>query len=209
MENVVVVNHPLVRHKLTLCRKKETENWQFRDLVEEITALLIYEATKDMETIKIDIVTPVAATKGDVVKNPNPVFVAVLRAGLGMVSGALRLFPYARAGHIGLYRDHDTHVPVEYYCNLPPDIDELDCFLLEPMLATGGSATYAVDMLKKAGVKNIKLLSLIAAPEGIKKITTSHPDLKIYLGALDEKLNENAYIVPGLGDAGDRLFGTA
>lgn len=209
MENVVVVNHPLVRHKLTLCRKKETENWQFRDLVEEITALLIYEATKDMETIETDIVTPVAAAKGVVVKNPNPVFVAVLRAGLGMVSGALRLFPYARAGHIGLYRDHDTHVPVEYYCNLPPDIDELDCFLLEPMLATGGSATYAIDMLKKAGVKNIKLLSLIAAPEGIKKITTSHPDLKIYLGALDEKLNENAYIVPGLGDAGDRLFGTA
>jgi uracil phosphoribosyltransferase len=209
MENVVVVNHPLVRHKLTLCRKKETENWQFRDLVEEITALLIYEATRDMETIETDIVTPVAAAKGMVVKNPNPVFVAVLRAGLGMVSGALRLFPYARAGHIGLYRDHDTHVPVEYYCNLPPDIDELDCFLLEPMLATGGSATYAVDMLKKAGVKKIKLLSLIAAPEGIKKITTSHPDLKIYLGALDEKLNENAYIVPGLGDAGDRLFGTA
>ncbi len=209
MENVVIVNHPLVRHKLTLCRKKETENWQFRDLVEEITALLIYEATKDMETIETDIVTPVAAAKGDVVKNPNPVFVAVLRAGLGMVSGALRLFPYARAGHIGLYRDHDTHVPVEYYCNLPPDIDELDCFLLEPMLATGGSATYAIDMLKKAGVKKIKLLSLIAAPEGIKKITTSHPDLKIYLGALDEKLNENAYIVPGLGDAGDRLFGTA
>ncbi|MBM4235653.1 MAG: uracil phosphoribosyltransferase [Firmicutes bacterium] len=209
MENVVVVNHPLVRHKLTLCRKKETENWQFRDLVEEITALLIYEATKDMETVEIDIVTPVAAAKGDVVKNPNPVFVAVLRAGLGMVSGALRLFPYARAGHIGLYRDHDTHVPVEYYCNLPPNIDELDCFLLEPMLATGGSATYAVDMLKKAGVKKIKLLSLIAAPEGIKRITASHPDLKIYLGALDEKLNENAYIVPGLGDAGDRLFGTA
>lgn len=209
MENVVIVNHPLVRHKLTLCRKKETENWQFRDLVEEITSLLIYEATKDMETIETDIVTPVAAAKGVVVKNPNPVFVAVLRAGLGMVSGALRLFPYARAGHIGLYRDHDTHVPVEYYCNLPPDIDELDCFLLEPMLATGGSATYAVDMLKKAGVKKIKLLSLIAAPEGIKKITTSHPDLKIYLGALDEKLNENAYIVPGLGDAGDRLFGTA
>ncbi len=209
MENVVVVNHPLVQHKLTLCRKKETENWQFRDLVEEITALLIYEATKDMETVETDIVTPVAAAKGVVVKNPNPVFVAVLRAGLGMVSGALRLFPYARAGHIGLYRDHDTHVPVEYYCNLPPDIDELDCFLLEPMLATGGSATYAVDMLKKAGVKKIRLLSLIAAPEGIKKITASHPDLKIYLGALDEKLNENAYIIPGLGDAGDRLFGTA
>ena len=209
MDNVMVVNHPLVQHKLTLCRKKETENWQFRDLVEEITSLLIYEATRDMETVQTDIVTPVSAAKGPLVKRANPVFVAVLRAGLGMVPGALRLFPYARAGHIGLYRDHDTHVPVEYYCNLPPNIDDLDCFLLEPMLATGGSASYAVEMLKKAGVKKIKLLSLIAAPEGIKRITASHPDLKIYLGALDEKLNENAYLVPGLGDAGDRLFGTA
>jgi uracil phosphoribosyltransferase len=209
MENVVVVNHPLVQHNLTLCRKKETENWQFRDLVEEITALLIYEATKDMETEETDIVTPVSAAKGTLVKRPNPVFVAVLRAGLGMVPGALRLFPYARAGHIGLYRDHDTHVPVEYYCNLPPNINDLDCFLLEPMLATGGSAAHALDMLKKAGVRKIKLLSLIAAPEGIKMITTNHPDIKIFLGALDEKLNENAYIVPGLGDAGDRLFGTA
>jgi len=209
MQNVTVLNHPLVQHKLTLCRKKETENWQFRDLVEEITAMLIYEATKDMETVEADIVTPVSAAKGILIKRPNPVFVAVLRAGLGMVPGALRLFPYARAGHIGLYRDHDTHVPVEYYCNLPPNINDLDCFLLEPMLATGGSAAHAVDMLKKAGVKKIKLLSLIAAPEGIKMITANHPDIKIYLGALDEKLNENAYIVPGLGDAGDRLFGTA
>lgn len=209
MQNVTVLNHPLVQHKLTLCRKKETENWQFRDLVEEITAMLIYEATKDMETVEADIVTPVSAAKGTLIKRPNPVFVAVLRAGLGMVPGALRLFPYARAGHIGLYRDHDTHVPVEYYCNLPPNINDLDCFLLEPMLATGGSAAHAVDMLKKAGVKKIKLLSLIAAPEGIKMITANHPDIKIYLGALDEKLNENAYIVPGLGDAGDRLFGTA
>lgn len=209
MQNVTVLNHPLVQHKLTLCRKKETENWQFRDLVEEITAMLIYEATKDMDTVEADIITPVSAAKGVLIKRPNPVFVAVLRAGLGMVPGALRLFPYARAGHIGLYRDHDTHVPVEYYCNLPPNINDLDCFLLEPMLATGGSAAHAVDMLKKAGVKKIKLLSLIAAPEGIKKITANHPDIRIYLGALDEKLNENAYIVPGLGDAGDRLFGTA
>jgi len=209
MENVFVVDHPLVQHKLTQCRRMETETWQFRDLVEEITALLLYEAVRDISTAEADLVTPVGRGKGRVISGPPPVFVAVLRAGLGMVPGALRLFPYARAGHIGLYRDHDTHVPVEYYCNLPPDIDNVDCFLLEPMLATGGSATYALNMLKNAGVKKIKVLSLIAAPEGIAAIRQSHPDVKIYLASVDEKLNENAYIVPGLGDAGDRLFGTA
>lgn len=209
MDQVFIANHPLVQHKLTQCRRVETETWQFRDLVEEITALLLYEAVRDMETMEKEIVTPVSPSTGIVLKDKSPVFVAVLRAGLGMVPGALRLFPYARAGHIGLYRDHDTHVPVEYYCNLPPNISELDCFLLEPMLATGGSAAHALSVLKKAGVKRVKLLSLIAAPEGIKTITTSHPDVKIYLASLDEKLNENAYIVPGLGDAGDRLFGTA
>ncbi|MBW6462844.1 MAG: uracil phosphoribosyltransferase [Bacillota bacterium] len=209
MEQVNVVDHPLVVHKLTQCRRRETETWQFRGLVEEITAMLLYEAVRDIETEEKDIVTPVTAAKGKFIKDSEPVFIAVLRAGLGMVPGALRLFPYARAGHIGLYRDHDTHVPVEYYCNLPPNISELDCFLLEPMLATGGSATHAISVLKKAGAKKIKLLSLIAAPEGIKTIISEHPDIKIYLASLDEKLNENAYIVPGLGDAGDRLFGTA
>lgn len=209
MENVFVVDHPLVQHKLTQCRRMETETWQFRDLVEEITALLLYEAVRDISTAEADLVTPVGRGKGRVISGAAPVFVAVLRAGLGMVPGALRLFPYARAGHIGLYRDHDTHVPVEYYCNLPPDIDNVDCFLLEPMLATGGSATYALNMLKNAGVKKIKVLSLIAAPEGIAAIRQNHPDVKIYLASVDEKLNENAYIVPGLGDAGDRLFGTA
>ncbi len=209
MDQVVVVDHPLVQHKLTQCRRRETETWQFRGLVEEITMLLLYEAVRDLEMEDKDIVTPVIAAKGRFIKNAEPVFVAVLRAGLGMVPGALRLFPYARAGHIGLYRDHNTHVPVEYYSNLPPNISELDCFLLEPMLATGGSAAHAVTVLKKAGVKKIKLLSLIAAPEGIKRITDEHPDLKIYLASLDEKLNDKAYIVPGLGDAGDRLFGTA
>jgi uracil phosphoribosyltransferase len=209
MEQVFVVDHPLVRHKLSQCRSVETETWQFRGLVEEITALLLYEAVRDMETVIKEITTPVSQSKELFLKDSSPVFVAVLRAGLGMVPGALRLFPYARAGHIGLYRDHDTHVPVEYYCNLPPNISELDCFLLEPMLATGGSAAHAITVLKKAGVKNIKLLSLIAAPEGIKAITANHPDIKIYLASLDEKLNEKAYIVPGLGDAGDRLFGTA
>jgi len=209
MENVFVIDHPLVQHKLTQCRRVETETWQFRGLVEEITALLLYEAVRDVAITEADLVTPVGPGKGKVISGSAPVFVAVLRAGLGMVPGALRLFPYARAGHIGLYRDHDTHVPVEYYCNLPPDINDVDCYLLEPMLATGGSAAYALNMLKTAGVKNIKLLSLIAAPEGIEAIRQSHPDVKIYLASVDEKLNENAYIVPGLGDAGDRLFGTA
>lgn len=209
MENVYVVDHPLVQHKLTQCRRVETETWKFRGLVEEITALLLYEAVRDMPTIEEEIVTPVAPSKARVISAPDPVFVAVLRAGLGMVPGALRLFPYARAGHIGLYRDHDTHVPVEYYSNLPPDINNVDCFLLEPMLATGGSAAHALNVLKNAGVNNIKLLSLIAAPEGIKAIRNNHPDIKIYLASVDEKLNEKAYIVPGLGDAGDRLFGTA
>lgn len=209
MEQVVVVDHPLVRQKLAQCRRVETETWQFRGLVEEITSMLLYEAARDMPMEETELVTPVGPGKGHVISGAEPVFVAVLRAGLGMVPGALRLFPYARAGHIGLYRDHDTHVPVEYYCNLPPDIDEVDCFLLEPMLATGGSAAYAITMLKKAGVKRIKLLSLIAAPEGIAAIGRDHPDVKIYLASIDEKLNDKAYIVPGLGDAGDRLFGTA
>lgn len=209
MENVFVVDHPLVQHKLTQCRRVETETWQFRGLVEEITALILYEAVRDISSAETDIVTPVGPGKGRIINAAVPVFVAVLRAGLGMVPGALRLFPYARAGHIGLYRDHDTHVPVEYYCNLPPDINDVDCFLLEPMLATGGSATHAINVLKRAGVKKIKLLSLIAAPEGIEAIRQKHSDIKIYLASVDEKLNENAYIVPGLGDAGDRLFGTA
>lgn len=209
MDQVYVVDHPLVQHKLTQCRRVETETWQFRGLVEEITALLLYEAVRDIDVYQADIVTPVGPGRGTAITNPNPVFVAVLRAGLGMVPGALRIFPYARAGHIGLYRDHDTHVPVEYYCNLPPDINDVDCFLLEPMLATGGSAVHALTVLKGAGVSKIKLLSLIAAPEGISALQTSHPDVQIYLASVDEKLNEKAYIVPGLGDAGDRLFGTA
>ncbi len=209
MEQVVVVDHPLVQHKLAQCRRVETETWQFRGLVEDITAHLLYEAVRDIETKEIDLVTPVGPGKGKAISKPEPVFVAVLRAGLGMVPGALRVFPYARAGHIGLYRDHDTQLPVQYYNNLPPDINDVDCFLLEPMLATGGSAVHALRLLKEAGVRKVKLLSLIAAPEGIKAITESHPDVKIYLASVDEKLNEKAYIVPGLGDAGDRLFGTA
>lgn len=209
MDQVFVVDHPLVQHKLTQCRRVETETWQFRGLVEEITALLLYEAVRDIDTYQADIITPVGPGSGTVITKASPVFVAVLRAGLGMVPGVLRLFPYARAGHIGLYRDHDTHVPVEYYCNLPPDINDVDCFLLEPMLATGGSAVHALNVLKEAGVSKIKLLSLIAAPEGISALKKNHSDVQIYLASVDEKLNEKAYIVPGLGDAGDRLFGTA
>jgi len=209
LDQLVVVEHPLVRHKLAQCRQVETEAWHFRGLVEEITALLLYEAVRDFPMTDTELVTPVTAATVKMLSGSDPVFVAVLRAGLGMVPGALRLFPYARAGHIGLYRDHDTHVPIEYYCNLPPDIDDVDCFLLEPMLATGGSAAYAVNVLKRAGVQRIKVLSLIAAPEGINAIVKDHPDIKIYLASLDEKLNDKAYIVPGLGDAGDRLFGTA
>ncbi len=209
MEQVVVVDHPLVQHKLSLCRRVETQTWQFRGLVEEITALMLYEAIRDIATVEADLVTPVGPGKGTQISAKEPVFVAVLRAGLGMVPGALRLFPYARAGHIGLYRDHDTHIPVQYYNNLPPDIEDVDCYLLEPMLATGGSAVHALTLLKEAGAKKIKIMSLIAAPEGIKAITDSHPDVTIYLASIDEKLNDKAYIVPGLGDAGDRLFGTA
>jgi len=209
LEHVTVIDHPLVQHKLSQCRQVETATWQFRGLVEDITALLLYEAVRDIAMTEKDIVTPVGPCKGTFINQAEPVFVAVLRAGLGMVPGALKLFPYARAGHIGLYRDHETHVPVEYYNNLPPDINDADCYLLEPMLATGGSAVHALTLLKQAGVQNIRLLSLIAAPEGIRAITESHPDVKIYLASVDEKLNENAYIVPGLGDAGDRLFGTA
>ena len=208
MEHVVIVNHPLVQDKLTQCRQKETEPWKFRDLVEEITALMLYEATRDMPLKEIHLETPVSATTGRVIGGPQPVFIAVLRAGLGMLTGALRMFPTAKAGHIGLYRDHDTFEPVEYYCKLPNGVEQGDCFLLEPMLATGGSAAYAISALKKKGVRRIKLLSLIASPEGINTLRHSHPEVQIFLAAIDEKLNDQAYIVPGLGDAGDRLFGT-
>lgn len=208
MEQVFVINHPLVQHKLTQCRQKDTEPWKFRDLVEEITGLMLYEATRNMPFNEILLDTPVSSTTGRVLSGPQPIFIAVLRAGLGMLTGALRMFPAARAGHIGLYRDHDTFEPVEYYCKLPKGVEQGDCYLLEPMLATGGSAVHAISALKKKGVQRITLLSLIASPEGIDALRQSHADVKIYLTAVDERLNEKAYIVPGLGDAGDRLFGT-
>ncbi|MEW5783570.1 MAG: uracil phosphoribosyltransferase [Bacillota bacterium] len=208
MEQLRIVDHPLVQHKLAHCRQKDTESWKFRGLVEEITALLLYEATRDWALVDYDLETPIATTKGKVLGGPEPVFIAVLRAGLGMLTGALRMFPAAKAGHIGLYRDHDTFEPVEYYCKLPSGVQQGQCYLLEPMLATGGSAIHAIHALKKAGVHQIKLLSLIASPEGVDAMRQSHPDVRIYVASVDQKLNEKAYIVPGLGDAGDRLFGT-
>ena len=208
MDQLVVVNHPLVKHKITQCRQKDTEPWKFRELVEEITAMMLYEATRGLPLEEVSLETPVAAARGALLSGPQPIFIAVLRAGLGMLTGALRIFPAARAGHIGLYRDHDTFEPVEYYCKLPQGVEQGDCYLLEPMLATGGSAIHAITALKAKGVQRIKLLSLIASPEGIDLLHQSHPDVKIYLAAIDEKLNDKAYIVPGLGDAGDRLFGT-
>lgn len=208
MDQVVVVSHPLVQHKLTQCRQKDTDSWEFRSLVEDITAMMLYEATRDLPFETISLETPVGRGSGYLISGPQPVFIAVLRAGLGMLTGALRIFPAARAGHIGLYRDHDTFEPVEYYCKLPVGADQGDCYLLEPMLATGGSAIHALSLLKKKGIKRLKLMSLIASPEGIDALRQSHPDVKIFLTAVDEKLDEKAYIVPGLGDAGDRLFGT-
>lgn len=208
MNLVHIIDHPLVQHKLACCRAKETEPWKFRGLMEEITALLLYEAARDFPLVERDLETPVARTRGRFIGVPEPVFIAVLRAGLGMLAGAMRMFPGAKAGHIGLYRDHNTLEPVEYYIKLPAGMEERDCYLLEPMLATGGSAVYAIDALKKAGVRRIKLFSLIASPEGIAALRRSHPAVNIYLASVDEGLNDKAYIVPGLGDAGDRLFGT-
>lgn len=203
-----LVNHPLVRHKLTLCRQIETSPREFRGLVEQITGLLLYEAMHDLPLSESDITTPVTVARGHILTGPEPAFVVVLRAGLGMLEGALRLFPEARSGHIGLYRDPETLEPVQYYCKLPEGIDRHPCYLLEPMLATGGSAVRALSLLKESGVGCMKLLSLIASPEGLEEIGRHHPDVAIYLASLDKGLNEKGYIVPGLGDAGDRLYGT-
>lgn len=209
MENMVhIINHPLVRHKLTRCRQIETEPRKFRDLVEQLTVLLLYEATRDLPLAESNIITPVTAARGHFLTGPEPVFVAVLRAGLGMLEGALRLFPEARSGNIGLYRNEETLEPVQYYCKLPDGINGHPCYLLEPMLATGGSAVHALNLLKEAGAGGIKLLSLIASPEGIAAIGRHHPDVAVFLAAVDEGLNKKGYIVPGLGDAGDRLYGT-
>ena len=198
----------MIVHKLTLMRKKETGAKDFRQLLNEISMLMGYEITRDLPLENIEIETPVSKMNAKIVSGKKLAIVPILRAGLGMVDGLLNLVPVAKVGHIGLYRDPDTHLPVEYYCKLPLDIEDRLVIVVDPMLATGGSASDAITLLKKRGVTNIRLMCLVGAPEGAKKVLEDHPDVDIYIAAMDERLNENAYIVPGLGDAGDRLFGT-
>lgn len=204
---VQVIDHPLIQHKVTLMRKKETGSKDFRNLLEEITMLMGYEITRDLPLEDIDVETPVAMMKGKQISGRKIGIVPVLRAGLGMVQGLLDLMPAAKVGHIGLYRDPKTLKPVEYYCKLP-DVKNRDFIIVDPMLATGGSASAAISLLKEKGIHHIKLMCLVAAPQGVKKVNTDHPDVKIFVAALDDTLNEHGYIVPGLGDAGDRIFGT-
>ena len=211
MENtgkVVVFDHPLIQHKVTIMRMKETSTKEFRELAKEVVTLMTFEATRNLPLKAVEIETPICKTTQNMLGGEEIAIVPILRAGLGFVDGMLSLVPNARVGHIGLYRDPETHQPVEYYCKLPSDIDKRFVFIVDPMLATGGSAVAAIDFIKKRGAKNIKFLCLIAAPEGIEAVQKANPDVDIYIAAKDEKLNENAYIVPGLGDAGDRLYGT-
>ena len=208
MGNVNIINHPLVKHKITLMRDEKTGTREFRILVEEVAMLMGYEAMRDLPTEDVEVKTPITTRKLPMLCGKKLAIVPILRAGLGMVSGLLALVPSAKVGHIGLYRDEVTHVPHEYYCKLPDRINERLVIVCDPMLATGGSAIQAVDFLKDKGCKNIKFMCIIAAPEGLDALRTAHPDIDIYVGNLDEKLNEDAYIVPGLGDAGDRIFGT-
>lgn len=204
---VHLIDHPLIQHKVTLMRKKETGSKDFRTLLEEITMLMGYEITRDLPLEDVAIETPVAKMTGKQISGKKLVIVPVLRAGLGMVQGMLDLIPTAKVGHIGLYRDPKTLKPVEYYCKLP-DIQDRDFIIVDPMLATGGSASAAIQLLKDRGIKNIKMMNLVAAPAGVERVNRDHPDVRIYVAALDDHLNEHGYIVPGLGDAGDRIFGT-
>lgn len=206
--NVTILSHPLINHKIAMLRSVDTKTKDFRELVEEITMLLTYEAFKDVPTHEVEITTPLIKCKQQMVNENSIAVVPVLRAGLGMVAGVHTLFPTAKVGHIGMYRDEETLEPQEYYCKLPQGIQNMRAIVLDPMLATGGSAAAAIDLLKRKGCKEIRQMSIIAAPEGIEKLATAHPDVKIFVAVLDEKLNENGYILPGLGDAGDRLFGT-
>ncbi|HWQ42512.1 MAG TPA: uracil phosphoribosyltransferase [Desulfosporosinus sp.] len=208
MADVHVLNHPLIQHKLSLIRDERTGSKEFRELVEEVAMLMAYEVTRDFALQEIEVKTPVANAKTKVLAGRKVGLVPILRAGLGMVDGMLRLIPAAKVGHVGLYRDPETLLPVEYYCKLPSDIAERDLIVIDPMLATGGSASAAIRFLKDRGAKNIKLMCLIAAPEGVLAVQKAHPDVDIFVAAVDERLNEHGYIVPGLGDAGDRLFGT-
>jgi len=208
MNNVFVMNHPLIQHKLTLIRDKNTGAKEFRELVEEVAMLMCYEVTRNLQLEEVQIETPIGPTKAKVIAGRKLGIVPILRAGLGMVDGFLNLIPTAKVGHIGLYRDPETLLPVEYYCKLPTDVSERELIVVDPMLATGGSANAAIQFIKDRGANSIKLVCLISCPEGIKAVNDVHPDVEIYVGAVDEKLNDHAYIVPGLGDAGDRLFGT-
>ena len=207
-ENVTIFDHPLILHKLSILRDKNTSSKDFRALVSEIATLMCYEATRDLPTEEIEIETPICKTKVRHIAGKKMAIVPILRAGLGMVEGVSALVPSARIGHIGLYRDEETLKPVEYYCKLPKDIGERDVFVVDPMLATGGSAIDAVSQIKMRNPRSIKFMCIIAAPEGVEAFTNAHPDVPVYCAALDEKLNEKGYIVPGLGDAGDRIFGT-
>jgi len=207
MSKLYVMDHPLIIHKVSKLRSKDTTVKEFRELVNEIALLMGYEATKDLKLTQIEVETPLVKTTGQIIEKQVAI-VPILRAGLGMVDALMSLIPAAKVGHIGLYRDHDTLEPVEYYCKLPTDIEQRQVLVLDPMLATGGSSAAAIDFIKKRGAKKIKLVCVIGAPEGVKAVQKAHPDVDIYVGALDEKLNENGYILPGLGDAGDRLFGT-
>ena len=207
-DNVVVFNHPLIRHKLTIMRMKDTPSKDFRELLDEISMLMGYEVTRSLPLEDVEIQTPICKTVQKRISGKKLAIVPILRAGLGMVDGLLKLVPVARVGHIGLYRDPETHEPHEYYCKLPSDIANRLVIVVDPMLATGGSASDALNLVKRHGAKNIILMCLVAAPEGVERVTKDHPDVEIYSAALDERLNDHAYIIPGLGDAGDRIFGT-
>ena len=208
MANVHVLDHPLIQHKLAILRSKNTSVKEFRELISEISGLMCYEATRNLPTKEVEILTPVAMAKCRRLAGKKLAIIPILRAGLGMVDAMVDLIPSAKIGHIGLYRDPETHLPVEDYCKLPEDIGNRQVFVVDPMLATGGSAVAAIDFLKKYGCKSIIMMNIIGSPEGVAAVQAAHPDVEIYLAALDEKLNDHAYIVPGLGDAGDRIFGT-
>ncbi len=205
---VIVMDHPLIAHKISYIRQEDVGTKEFREMIGEIAQLMCYEATRDLELQDVKIKTPIAEMTGKQLAGKKLAIVPILRAGVGMVDGMLSLIPAAKVGHIGLYRDPETLEPIEYYCKLPADCSERQVFVVDPMLATGGSSVAAIRMLKEKGVKNIRFLCIIAAPEGVKRMQEEHPDVDIYIGALDEKLNDHGYIVPGLGDAGDRIFGT-
>ena len=208
MSKVMIMDHPLIQHKIGIIRRQETGSKDFRQLISEIAMLMCYEATRDLKLTDVEIETPISKMTAKELAGKKLAVVPILRAGLGMVDGMLSMIPAAKVGHIGLYRNEETLEPVEYYCKLPKDCAEREVFVVDPMLATGGSATAAITMLKNKGVKKIRFMCIVAAPQGIERMQKEHPDVDLYVGALDDHLNENGYIVPGLGDAGDRIFGT-